>query len=187
MIVDQLDFQWIYILPSNPKLPSKRKYPSPKTEEEYLEHWGKWVVFGEKEYVGGLARSLDPYVEAKHIYPIKYLRQAPPGLGFEQPVMCVYCDDREKEEVWEILCNLGVTQKQWVYESETIAAWQPGGELFEQMAAYRKLSPEEREKAEKKFQLWNKKWHNHMFEKKKKTTQDQGYWNLEQMLTQEKK
>jgi hypothetical protein len=179
MIVDWLDSQWIYVLPSNPNLPYRGKYDFPKTKEEYLQHWGKWVISGERKYLDELAHMLDPYVEAKYIYPIKYLRQAPFWIGFEQPAMCVYCDDREKEDIWRILSNLGVTHKQWIYEEETIASWQPGGELFQRMVAYRKLSPEESARVGKKFQLWNERWLSHLFEEGDK---DQGIWNFEQMV-----
>ena len=179
MIVDWLDFHWIYILHSNPQSPYRGKYDFPETEEECLEHWGKWAIFGPREYLDELACQLDPYVEDRYIHSIKYLCQAPTWLGYDQPAMCVYCDDREREEIWQTLSSLGVTHKQWVYESETIASCQPGGEFVEKMIAHRRLSPEESDRVRERFQQYSKKWLSHIFGEGEK---DPNIWNFEQMM-----
>lgn len=179
MIVDWLDFQWIYILHSNPNLPYRGKYDFPKTKEECLEHWGKWVIFGQRQYLDELALQLDPYVEDRYIWDSKYLRQALTWMGYDLPAMCVYCDDREKEEIGQILSSLGVTDKRWVYERETIAEWQPGGKFFERMIAHRELSPEESEKVKEKFQQYNEEYLSQIFGEGNK---DPNIWNFEQMV-----
>ena len=177
--MDKLNFLWIYVTNSNPDLHYRGRWDFPKTKEGYLEHWGKWVIFGEREYLDKLACQLDPYVEDRHICNIKYLCRALLWTGFDKPAMCVYCDDREKEEIWQILSHFDIPNKLWVYERETIASWQPGGELLEKMIAYRKLSPEKAERVRKKIQKDSEGWLSHLFEERDK---DQDIWNLEQMI-----
>ena len=179
MIVNWLDFQWVYILPSNPYLSYRGKYDFPKTKEECLEHWGKWVIFGQREYLDELALQLDPYVEDRYIWDIKYLCQAPTWMGYDLPAMVVFCDDREKEEIWQVLSSLGVTDKQWVYERETMASCQPGGEFLERMIAHRKLGPEESKKVTERFQKYSEEYFSHIFGEGDK---DPNIWNFEQMM-----
>ena len=179
MIIERLNFLWVYVTNSNPDIPYKGKWDFPKTKEEYLEHWGKWVIFGEKGYLDELAYQLDPYVEDRHICNIKYLREALVWTGFDQPAMCVYCDDREKEDIWQILSGVGLTDKLWIYERETIAAWLPGGELIEKMISYYKLSPEKSERVRERIRQDSERWLYHLYGGGDK---DQGIWNLEQMI-----
>ena len=179
MIIDRLPFQWIYIVHSNPDLPYKGKHDFPKGKEEYLEHWGKWVVFGEKKYLDELARQLDTYVEERHIHSIKYLRQPPFWMGFDQPVICVFCDDRERGEILQLLQDAGVMPHGWESERRTIAGWLPGGEFLEKMIAFRKLTPEEAEKVRRRFQQYEEGWLSRLF---RETDEDLYIWNLEQLL-----
>ena len=58
-------------------------------------------------YLEELARKLDPYVEEGRIYSAKYNREPAP-FARGSLVICVYCNDREREEVWKILSTLGV-------------------------------------------------------------------------------
>jgi len=60
--------------------------------------------------------------------------------------MCVYCDVRQREEVWAILSQVGVEDKAWVFERETMARWLPGGHLLERWIKSKGLSLEEAEK-----------------------------------------
>ncbi|MDY7034527.1 MAG: hypothetical protein SVY10_21830 [Thermodesulfobacteriota bacterium] len=179
MIIEKLNFLWVYVTNSNPDIPYKGKWDFPKTKEEYFEHWGKWVIFGEKEYLDELACQLDPYVEDRHICNIKYLREALVWTGFDQPAMCVYCDDREKEDIWQILSGVGLTDKLWIYERETIAAWLPGGELIEKMITYYKLSPEKSERVRERIRQDSEGWLYHLYGEGDK---DKDTWNLEQMI-----
>ena len=97
------------------------------TNKEYLEHWGKWVFYGEKEELNEMASNLDPYVEKGDIPCIKYDPSPQKWASLEQCVMCVYCDDRKKDEVMKILSSFEVKVKAWVYEREVIEKWMPGG------------------------------------------------------------
>ncbi len=138
----------------------------PLTNKEFLEHWGKWVVLGSRERLDELAKKLDSYVERGEIPCIKYDRHPPEELDLEvkqklrsrfvdagqneavlkECVMCVFCDDRQREEVWRILAGLGVDLKAWVYERETIDLWLPGGVLLERWIARNCSSEAEAEK-----------------------------------------
>ena len=57
--------------------------------------------------------------------------------------MCVYCDARNRDAVFEELAALGVEDKAWAYEKETMERWMPGGHLLEKWIASQNLSPEE--------------------------------------------
>jgi hypothetical protein len=128
----------------------------PLPNKEYLEHWGKYVFFGTGEEMDELAKKFDSYVEKKLIPCIKYDRVALENLGLSECVMCVYCDDRQKDEVWQILAGHGVEIKAWVYEKETMERWLPGGALLEKWIAAHDLSEKEahavREDARLKFE-----------------------------------
>jgi len=115
----------------------------PLTNKEYLEHWGKWVIMGSREEFDELAKKLDPHVEDGAIPCVKYDREKLDHLGFKEHVMCVYCDKREREEVWQILHGLGVRLKAWFYDRETVEMWSPGGILLENWIAAQGLPPEE--------------------------------------------
>ncbi len=101
------------------------------TNGEVLEYWGKWLVLGDRQRLDDLAEKLDPYVESKAIPCIKYDRSPPRNLGVEECVMMVYCDRRNRDEVWKILARFGVKLKAWVTERETMEMWLPGGVLLE--------------------------------------------------------
>ena len=105
------------------------------TNGEVLEYWGKWLVLGEKDRLDELAEKLDPYVENKEIPCIKYDRTPPQNLGVEECVMMVYCDRRNRDEVWKILAGFGIKMKAWVSERETMEMWLPGGLLLERWMA----------------------------------------------------
>ena len=105
------------------------------TNGEVLEYWGKWLVLGEKDRLDELAENLDPHVENKEIPCIKYDRTPPRNLGMEECVMMVYCDRRNRDEVWKILAGLGIKMKAWVSERETMEMWLPGGLLLERWMA----------------------------------------------------
>ncbi|MCD6561371.1 MAG: hypothetical protein J7L16_06400 [Deltaproteobacteria bacterium] len=126
------------------------------TNKEYLEHWGKWVFFGEKEELDELAEKLDPFVESEEIPCIKYDRSPQKWFNLEQCVMCVYCDDRQRDEVFKILAKFGIKGKRWAPEMEVIQKWMPGGLNLERWLAFHNVSDEEGEKirkdAKKKFE-----------------------------------
>ena len=105
------------------------------TNGEFLEYWAKWLVLGEKDKLDELAEKLDPRVENKEIPCIKYDRTPPLNLGVEECVMMVYCDRRNRDEVWKILAGFGIKMKAWVTERETMEMWLPGGLLLERWMA----------------------------------------------------
>lgn len=128
----------------------------PLTNKEYLEYWGKWVFFGDHEKLGDFALKMDPFVEEKVIPAAKYDREVIDAFELGECVMCVYCDFRQREAVWKILESIGVTDKMWVFEKETMQRWMPGGHLLEKWIAGKQLDPEAadrvREDAKKTFQ-----------------------------------
>jgi len=116
------------------------------TNKDYLEYWGKWIILGSRKDLDELAKKIDPFVEDKLIPAVKYDREPIPEFQLETCVMCVYCDVRQREEVWRILSSLGVEDKAWVFEKETVERWLPGGHLLEKWIEGKGLNPEEAEK-----------------------------------------
>jgi len=53
----------------------------------------------------------------------------PSDIGRGDCVMCVYCDDREKDRIWKILYSLGISKRIWKYDQQTLKDWEPGGRL----------------------------------------------------------
>lgn len=113
------------------------------TNREYLKHWGKWIFFGERKELDEIAHKLDPYVEDGAIPCIKYDRRPQTWFDLDNCVMCVYCDDRQREEVWQILSKFGVKTKAWVYEKEVIENWLPGGLFMEKWIKFHGVKEEQ--------------------------------------------
>lgn len=109
------------------------------TNGEVLQYWGKWIVIGERSWLDDLALTLNPYVEDEKIPIIKYDRIPSTNLGIEECVMMVYCDHRDRDDVWCILSRFGVKLKAWVSEKETMEMWLPGGRLLERWIRSRNL------------------------------------------------
>ncbi len=75
--------------------------------------------------------------------------------------MLVYCDERQKEEVWQILSNLGVEIKAWAYDRETMKMWLPGGRLLEDWIRSHCLNDEQADQVRKDALLrFNKMFEN---------------------------
>ena len=124
----------------------------PLTNKEYLEHWGKWLVLGVKEVLDDLAQRLDPYVEAEKIPCIKFDREMLKefeDMFLDECVMCIYCDDRDRDDVWQILEKEGVKSKAWKYERDTMALWLPGGLLLEKWISAKGLTDADADKVRK--------------------------------------
>jgi len=145
MIVDKSFFYWRYVIPKNWKFPIAYKGKI-LSKEEYREHWGKWVIMGTREELDDYALKLDSYVEDRTIHGIKYTKESEAIFGFQECVMCVFCDDREKEDVWKVLSGAGVKIKAWVYDREVFEMWSPGGKLIEQWLASHNIKGVEAEK-----------------------------------------
>ncbi|MBE0415659.1 MAG: hypothetical protein IBX36_03865 [Dehalococcoidia bacterium] len=136
MIVDNPEAYYVFLF-SQETLQSNDpgayiKYKGKRlANKEFLEHWGKWVIPGDAEQMKRLAIALDPYTEQGIIPCCKYNRSPDKEFGMTECVFCVYCDDREKEEVRQIISSLGATPRGWSPERDVINKWRPGGIYLE--------------------------------------------------------
>lgn len=139
MIITHADPYWIWILPSN------RRPSTYASREEMLEHNGKWVVTGSKNYIQDLAFRIDAVVEEGKIDVAKFTKKYPatdPLPHVKDYAMCVYSDSRAKDKTAAVLHSLGITELRWVYDRESIEDWSPGGRLATEAAkAGRKVDP----------------------------------------------
>ena len=134
MIKDEWWEYWVTIKPR--RFRKKGVYYCPDDEREYMEHWGKWLIFGKLEYLESLAQQLDEYINKGLIDSAKYNRKPSP-VGRGDCVMCIYCDDRDKDRVWSIiLSTLGIAKQLWEYDAQTHHDWQPGGRLYNKALVY---------------------------------------------------
>ena len=149
MIVDRPESHFIFILHSD-NVYRGYNYINYKgkelTNKEYLESWGKWVFFGTVEELDALAKKIDPFVEQKVIPAAKYDREEIREFQLGECVMCVYCDVRQRDEIWHVLASLGVEDKIWVFEKETMERWLPGGHLLEKWIEGKNLGPAQADK-----------------------------------------
>lgn len=158
MIIDRPSSHFVFVVPEDHVY---RRYNyinlngSPLTNKAYLDAWGKWLVFGSAELLGDLAQRLDPFVEGKEVPAAKYDRQRIDEFGLDRCVMCVYCHVEQRDRVWEILQSLGVQDKAWAFERETLERWLPGGANLERWIQGRNLNEQQadvvRRQAEAKF------------------------------------
>jgi len=165
MIIDRPESWYIFIF-------SKDYFDSPSdpgsyilyngkrlTNKEYLDHWGKWVFLGERKELLELAQQLNPYVEDHKIPCIKFDRAPQKWFELEECVMCVYCDDRQRDDVMAILSKFGVKVKGWTYEKEVIEKWLPGGLHMERWIKTHKLNEKEADEIRNDSkQKYNKKF-----------------------------
>lgn len=117
MLLTTIDPYWIWIWPRNRQL---FQYVN---EEEQLQHNGKWVIEGDKTYIMDLAFRIDAYVEEGKIDAAKFTKKDPatdPLPHIPTFAMCVYSDDRKKDEVSLYLKELGITDFRWKYDRESI-------------------------------------------------------------------
>ncbi len=187
MIVDLPNSYWIYVLPSDSAFPVE--YQGEKlSKDEYLEHFGKWVVMGTRVHLDGLAKELDPYVEEREIHSMKYTRDAEEIFDLDECVLCIYCDDREREDLWQILKKHGVSQKSWVYEREVYEMWSPEGIMLEKclVAEGLKKGSPEYEKKVAAVKHAQEIWLEGQFGtgKKARDFKHKGYWSFEHMINE---
>ena len=146
MIVDRPSSHFIFVVPEDHVY---RRYNyinydgKPLTNKEYLESWGKWLIFGAADDLAVLAQSLDPFVEAREVPAVKFDRQIIEEFGLDRCVMCVYCHLELRDNVWNILASLGVQEKAWAFERETLDRWLPGGANLERWIEGRHLTPQQ--------------------------------------------
>ena len=130
---------WIWILPRD------RRPFQYISEYELLEHNGKWVILGNKPYLMDLAFRIDRYVEDGKIDAAKLSKKDPaidPLPHVKEYAMCVYSDDRKRDEVASYLHKLGVTHFEWKYDRQSLEDWTEGGILAQEAAKHgRKVDP----------------------------------------------
>lgn len=158
MIVDRPSSHFVFVVPEDHVY---RRYNyinysgKPLTNKEYLESWGKWLVFGSAGDLAELAKRLDPFVEARDVPAAKYDRQKIDEFGLDRCVMCVYCHVECRDQVWDVLLSLGVHDKAWAFERETLERWLPGGANLERWIEGRHLNEQQagvvRRQAEAQF------------------------------------
>ncbi|MFC1928989.1 macro domain-containing protein [Chloroflexota bacterium] len=95
---------------------------------DFTEHGGAWVISAPKERLDELAVKLDPLVESDVIPDVKYSKRA--GAYGPLPAMKVFCYEWDRDRVWDILADMGVTEKRWRSEKETLMGFAPGGRHY---------------------------------------------------------
>jgi len=113
------DNQWVWIH-SKEELKPYKSYP------EYLDHNGKWIIYGPKEAIEDIGYKMLDIVGKDNILEAKFSRNpalvVPDGylLGKDHALIA-YCDDRNKESVKRKLKDsLGVGSMFWKYDRDTL-------------------------------------------------------------------
>ncbi|OGI12506.1 hypothetical protein A3K64_01210 [Candidatus Micrarchaeota archaeon RBG_16_36_9] len=112
------DDQFVWISP-------KEERPSYQSYSEYLEHNGKWIIYGGKNLIEDLGSKILTMVGKDDILSAKFTRnpalKVPEGYEHDVHALIVYCDDRNNESVKRKLKDrLGVDKMFWKYDRETI-------------------------------------------------------------------
>ena len=77
MIVDDPNEYWVWLIRSSS---FQGALYCPDNGKEYIEHWGKWLVFDSANSVRSLAEKLDEYVDRGEIDSAKFNRE-PSSIG----------------------------------------------------------------------------------------------------------
>ena len=99
------DIIWTWFRPDNER---------PINRELWLDHGGKWLIFGRKKKMMELAHKLEPFIDSGDIESAKCWNGDPSAIN-------VYSLDRNREKVKKILEKLG-TRKRIVWEYDY--AWE---------------------------------------------------------------
>jgi len=86
--------------------------------EDIVKTHGKWVIYGSKEYVEGLANSLRGQI-GDRIDGIKYSKsptRVTPNAPYGCYALLVYCHDFNRDDVLSKLKNKGVEEPTWKYD-----------------------------------------------------------------------
>ena len=126
MIVDDERSPWVWVR----KASAMDRFEGVGLGEwlDFTENGGAWIITAPREQLEELAVKLDPYVERDEIPDVKYSKRS--GAYGPLPAMKVFCYERDKGRVWNILDGLGVTQKRWLTEKETLMGFAPGGRHY---------------------------------------------------------
>ncbi len=98
---------------------------------------GKWIIWGPKSFIESIFPKIDELVMKGDLYQAKYThrenkdKKVDPFCNKEM-MMCVYADDKTKENTLKILTALDIKPVSWKYDKQTERDWKPGGRLFEQ-------------------------------------------------------
>jgi hypothetical protein len=161
MIVDRPSSHFVFVVPAA-HVHERYNYINfrgkPLTNKQYLDEWGKWLIFGQREELDEIAAKLDPFVEARQVPAAKLDRKRIDEFGLDACVMCVYCHFQDRNAVWDILAGLGVKDKAWMFERETLEKWLPGGVNLEKWIAGQNMAPAQadkvRDEAAARFRRW---------------------------------
>jgi len=103
-----------------------------KNELEDPDSTGKWLIWDNLGKIKGFFPKIDVLVDQGVLYMAKYTHKKnklADRQPFEPPVCCVYADNLTKDRIYRILEQIGITPKEWKYDSETREDWKPGGEF----------------------------------------------------------
>ncbi len=103
---------WIYIeLKDNSSL------------EDSIRSQGKWIVYGSKNFIENLASILKAKIGMEinalkySTVPVKVTPNAPEGSH----ALIVYCNERKKEKVRDLLEEVGIKEANWKSDKESLA------------------------------------------------------------------
>ena len=97
-----------------------------ETDEEYLKHSGKWMIYEPKEQIEEKIPKIIEMLGDKRILNMKYTKN--PALDVpenyslgEDYALIIYCDDRQRDEVRKVIKNeLGSEEMFWKYDRQTL-------------------------------------------------------------------
>ncbi len=99
---------WSWIIPSDGGL---------HDDSEWMEHGGKWLVYGSLGEMERLAAELDKLVESRKIVSAKFWNAS------ELSAMCIYSLDSDNAETKQTLIDLGYTPTAWEYDYARRKNW----------------------------------------------------------------
>ena len=126
MIIDDPKLPWVWVR----KASALDRFDGIGLGEwiDFTEQGGAWIIIAPRERLDELAVKLDPYVESDEIPDVKYSKRS--GAYGPLPAMKVFCYEWDRERVWNIIANLGITEKRWRTEKETLMGFAPGGRHY---------------------------------------------------------
>ena len=110
-----------------------------KLSEDFLDHHGKWLIYGSKKFIENSAQKLLPIIGKCGIEQIKYSKSSamkvPEGYSPEDHVLVVFCDDRDKTRVRKVLeKRVKGGEFFWKYNRETLREFiEKGGKVEEEI------------------------------------------------------
>jgi hypothetical protein len=103
---------WVYFETNDDNIPI----------EELIEHRGKWVIYGSKQYVENLANVLKEKI-GKEIDALKYSvdpTKVTPNAPEGNYALLVYCHESKRNRVLTMLKSIGVEEATWKYDRESL-------------------------------------------------------------------